>query len=204
MHHNQGRQAPDYLRKTLQIPEAMMALIPLCSRLGIISRLNVCFPGSLCYIAGISFYGRVTSFMAIYNLNGLLDKYNGEFLILEFNHLFISSSIREEVWLLQRKNDSPLIGKITQAAREFDIHEVSDERDFETYSGGQKAILACLLTMTLIDDRKIRGLKLLLNNILDSISEENRSKLIRKFKEFCSTRDIKLFTEKNGHIQEII
>lgn len=142
--------------------------------------------------------------MAIYNLDGLLDQYNGEFLILEFNHLFISSSIREEIWLLQRKNDSPLIDKIMQAAREFDIHEVRDDRDFETYSGGQKAIIACLLTLALIRDRKIRGLKLLLNNILDSVSEENRSKLIQKFKEICSTRDIKLFTEKNGHMQEII
>jgi len=142
--------------------------------------------------------------MAIYNLDGLLDEYSGEFLILEFNHLFISSSIREEVWLLQRKNDSPLIDKIMQAAREFDIHEVSDDRDFETYSGGQKAILACLLTLALIGDREIYGLKLLLNNILDSVSEENRSKLIRKFKKIRSTRDIQLFTEKNGRIQEII
>ncbi len=141
--------------------------------------------------------------MAIYNLDGLLDKYSGEFLILEFNHLFISSSIREEVWLLQRKNDSPLIDKIVRAAREFNIHEVSDERDFETYSGGQKAILACLLTLALIGDRKIQGLKLLLNNILDSVSEENRSKLVQKFEEIRSTHNIRLFTEKDGHIQEI-
>jgi hypothetical protein len=142
--------------------------------------------------------------MAIYNLDDLLDKYSGEFLILDFNHLFISSSIREEVWLLQRKNDSPMIEKIMQAARKFDIHDVSDERDLETYSGGQKAILACLLTLTLIADRKIHGLKLLLNNILDSVSDDNRSRLIRKFQEICSARDIKLFTEKNGHLQEII
>jgi DNA repair exonuclease SbcCD ATPase subunit len=141
--------------------------------------------------------------MAIYNLDGLLDKYSGEFLILEFNHLFISSSIREEVWLLQRKNDSPLIDKIVRAAREFNIHEVSDERDFETYSGGQKAILACLLTLALIGDRKIQGLKLLLNNILNSVSEENRSKLVQKFEEIRSTHNIRLFTEKDGHIQEI-
>jgi hypothetical protein len=91
-----------------------------------------------------------------------------------------------------------------QAAREFNIHDVSDVRDLETYSGGQKAILACLLTLTLIVDRNIHGLKLLLNNILDSVSDENRSKLIRQLKDICSTRDIKLFTEKNGHIQEII
>ena len=141
--------------------------------------------------------------MAIYNLDGLLDRYSSEFLILEFNHLFISSSIREEVWLLQRKNDSPLIDKIMQAAREFDIHEVRDDRDFETYSGGQKAIIACLLTLALIRDRKIRGLKLLLNNILDSVSEENRSKLVQKFEEIRSTHNIRLFTEKDGHIQEI-
>lgn len=141
--------------------------------------------------------------MAIYNLDGLLDKYSGEFLILEFNHLFISSSIREEVWLLQRKNDSALIDKIMQAAREFNIHEVSDDRDFETYSGGQKAILGCLLTLALIGDRKIHGLKLLLNNILDSVSEENRSKLVQKFEEIRPTHNIRLFTEKDGHIQEI-
>jgi len=142
--------------------------------------------------------------MAIYSLDGLLDQYNGEFLILEFNHLFISSSIREEVWLLKRQNDSPLIDKVMQAAREFDIHEVSEDRDFETYSGGQKAIIACLLALALIGDRKIRGLKLLLNNILESISEENRSKLLRKFEEIRSTSGIKVFTEKNGRIQEII
>jgi hypothetical protein len=141
--------------------------------------------------------------MAIYNLDGLLDKYSGEFLILEFNHLFISSSIREEIWLLQRKNDSPLIDKIVQAAREFSIEEVNDERDFETYSGGQKAILACLLILALIDNRKIHGLKLLLNNVLDSVSEENRSKLMQKFEEIQPTHNIRLFTEKNGHIQEI-
>ena len=141
--------------------------------------------------------------MAIYNLDGLLDKYSGEFLILEFNHLFISSSIREEVWLLQRKNDPPLIDKILQAAREFNVLEVSEERDFETYSGGQKAILACLLTMALIADRKIHGLKLLLNNILDSVSEENRSKLVQKFEEIRSTHNIRLFTEKDGRIEEL-
>ena len=70
--------------------------------------------------------------MAIYNLDGLLDKYSGEYLILEFNHLFISSSIREEVWLLQRKNDSALIDKIVLAAREFGIQDAGDDKDFET------------------------------------------------------------------------
>ncbi len=142
-------------------------------------------------------------FMAIYNLNALLDKYSDEFLILEFNHLFISSSIREEVWLLQRTNDSGLIDRIIRAAREFNIHEVSGSRDFETYSGGQKAILACLLTLAVIGDRNIQGLKLLLNNILDSISDKSRTQLIEKFEEVRSSHNIRLFTERDGHIREI-
>jgi len=141
--------------------------------------------------------------MAIYNLNALLDRYSDEFLILEFNHLFVSSSIREEVWLFQRKNDSGLIDRIIQTAREFNIHEVSGGRDFETYSGGQKAILACLLMLAVICDRKIYGLKLLLKNILDSISDKNRAQLIGKFEEVRSTQNIRLFTERDGHIQEI-
>ena len=190
----------------LKIPDRKrIPVFRICSpiELSSIFAADVCFPGSLCYIVCIDLKaGRQV--MAIYDLSGLLDRYSGEFLVLEFNHLFVSSSIREEVWLLQRKNDSPLIDKIMQAAREFNIHDVAEDRDFETYSGGQKAIIACLLTLTLIRDRNIQGLKLLLNNIMDSISEENRFKLIRKFKEICPACEIKLFTEKNGKIQELL
>jgi len=145
-----------------------------------------------------------SKFMAIYDLDGLLKKYSDEFLILEFNHLFVSSSIREEVWLLQRKNDSPLIDKIIRAAREYDIHEVSGSRDFETYSGGQKAILACLLLLEVVGDRKTQDLKLLLNNILDSISAKNQAQLIKKFDEVRSSHNIRLFVEKDGRVREIL
>ena len=142
--------------------------------------------------------------MAIYDVNGILNEYGNGFLILDFNHLFISSSIREEVWLLQQKNDSSLINNIMQEAREFNIHEVKADKDFETYSGGQKAILGCLLTLAVIRDRKIQGLKLLLTNILNSISEENRFKLTLKFEDVQSTHNIGFFTEKDGDIEDIL
>lgn len=141
--------------------------------------------------------------MTIYNLNNVLSHYGDDFLILDFNHLFISSSIREEIWLLQRKNDSALIDNIMQEARAFNIHEASADKDFETYSGGQKAILACLLTLAVIRDKKICGLKLLLNNILDSISETNRAGLSEKFEQIHATHDMRLFTAEDGRIREI-
>ena len=142
--------------------------------------------------------------MRIYNLDDLLEKYGDQFLILEFNHPFVSSSIREEVWLLQRKNDLALIDRIVQEAAEFNMHEVDADRDFETYSGGQKAILACLLTLALIRTRKTGGLKLLQNNILDSVSDENRLKLMQIFEKVRASHDIRLFTQKDDHLLEII
>ena len=75
--------------------------------------------------------------MAIYNLDAILNRYDDGFLILEFNHLFISSSIREEVWLLQRRADPALVAEIMREAQEFSIYDVKADKDFDTYSGGQ-------------------------------------------------------------------
>ena len=142
--------------------------------------------------------------MAIYNLGEILNTYGDGYLILEFNHLFISSSIREEVWLLQRTDDDAMVKKIMHEAKEFDIHDAKGDKDFDTYSGGQKAILGCLLIIAVIRNRKINGLKLLLNNVLNSVSDDNRSKLFTKFEGIRSTHNIRLFTDKNDHIQEIL
>jgi hypothetical protein len=142
--------------------------------------------------------------MAIYNLDVILDKYGDRYLILDFNHLFISSSIREEVWLLQRKNDPALIDWIIQQAAEFRFLEVDPDRNFTTYSGGQQVILGCLLTMALIRAQECRGLKLLLNNVLDSVSEENRAILMQSFETICASHDIRLFTQQEEQLVEIV
>ena len=142
--------------------------------------------------------------MAIYDLDAVLKRYGDGYLVLEFNHLFIASSIREEVWLLQRRNDQALIDRISQEAAELDLNEVQADRDFDTYSGGQKAILGCLLIMALIRSREISGLKLLLNNILDSISDDNRVKLFKLFQKIKKSHGIRFFTQKNNRLQELL
>ena len=141
--------------------------------------------------------------MAIYNLDAIFNRYGESYLILEFNHLFISSSIREEVWLLQRKADLALVENIMHEAKEFGITDITADKDFDTYSGGQKAILGCLLILAMIRSRKIDGLKLLLNNVLDSLSEDNRSKLLTKFEEIRPSHNISLFTHEDDQLLEI-
>jgi hypothetical protein len=142
--------------------------------------------------------------MAIYNLDEILNTYGDGYLILEFNHLFISSSIREEVWLLQRTDDDAMLKKIMHEAQEFDMQDATGDKDFETYSGGQKAILGCLLIIAVIRNRKINGLKLLLNNVLDSVSEDNRTKLLTKFEAMRLTHNLRLYSDNKDHIQEIL
>ena len=142
--------------------------------------------------------------MAIYNLDTILNRFGDDFLILDFNHLFISSSIREEVWLLRRKPDLALVEKIMREAKEFGITDINEDKDFDTYSGGQKAILGCLLTLAVIRSESVYGLKLLLNNVMDALSDDNRLKLQTKFEELQSTHDIRLFSGIQNHIQEIV
>jgi hypothetical protein len=141
--------------------------------------------------------------MRIYNLAGLLEQYGDQFLILEFNHLFVASSIREEVWLLQHKKDPALIDRIIRQAAACNLLEVDADRDFETYSGGQKAILGCILAVELIRARGIEGLKLLLSNILNSISDDNRANLMQLFAKIRSSHQIRLFTQKGSELQEL-
>jgi hypothetical protein len=142
--------------------------------------------------------------MAIYDLAAILDRYGDSYLILDFNHLFISSSVREEVWLLQRKNDPALIDWIIQRAAEFNFLEADPDRNFTTYSGGQQVILGCLLTMALIRARQCRGVRLLLNNVLDSVSDDNRAKLMQSFETICTSYDVRLFTQQEKQLVEIV
>ena len=141
--------------------------------------------------------------MAIYKLKQLLKQYGNDYLVLEYNHLFVSDSIREEVWLLRGKNDEKLVEEIIQAAREFDINDVNGDRAFYTYSGGQQAILGCLVVLAAIRAEKIQERKLLLNNILNSISDDNQLKLHRWFEQVRTTHAVRFFTTDNGHIEEI-
>ena len=54
--------------------------------------------------------------MAVCDIKVLLDRYAGEFLILDYNHLFVSGSLREEVWLLRQADDQALVAEILRSA----------------------------------------------------------------------------------------
>ena len=145
--------------------------------------------------------------MAIYQLHSMLDRYAKNFLVLEINHLFISSTLREEIWLLQKKDDADLLGRIMEKSRNYGLEEIGADRNVETYSGGQKAIIACLLVMAAVDCRRIRNLRILLINVLESISTENRRQLTADFRQLKTAHRIRVFSGSAGqgaHPEELV
>lgn len=141
--------------------------------------------------------------MAIYQLQSMLDRYADDFLVLEINHLFVSSTLREEIWLLQKKDDAALLQRIIQNTRDYKLYEIGADRNFETYSGGQKAIVACLLVMAAVDFHGIRNLRILLINVLESISGENRRQLTAAFRQLMAANRIRVFTGGSEHVEQL-
>lgn len=144
--------------------------------------------------------------MAIYQLQSMLDRYADDYLVLEINHLFVSSTLREEIWLLQKTEDADLLQQVIRRGRAYGLAEISADRNLETYSGGQKAIVACLLVMTAVACRNIRNLRILLINVLESISGETRRQLIEDFQQLTTSHRIRVFTgggEQTGQIEEL-
>ena len=140
--------------------------------------------------------------MAVCDIKVLLDRYAGDFLILDYNHLFVSGSLREEVWLLRQADDQALVAEILQSARAFGIHEASAEKGFDTYSGGQQAILGCLLIMALIRAAGVRDVRLLLSDVMDSVSGENRGRLQSLFAAMAASHGLRLFSARSGRVRE--
>ena len=141
--------------------------------------------------------------MAIYQLGPMLDQYAHDFLVLEINHLFISSTLREEIWLLRKREDPDFLRHVLFKARDYNLTEIDGDRNFETYSGGQKATLACLVVMAAVGIGDIRNLRILLINVLESISGENRRLLTAALRELQHTNDIRVFTGGPGQIEEL-
>ncbi|NLS77192.1 MAG: hypothetical protein GXY76_08035 [Chloroflexi bacterium] len=119
--------------------------------------------------------------MTIHKLDDLLAAYGGDYLVVDFNHLFISSTLREEAWLLRQGDDPALIARVVEQAQSFGIHNAAADRELGTYSGGEQAILACLLLLAATEAKGLCGVRVLLYNVLDSLSGDNRRALVARF-----------------------
>jgi hypothetical protein len=139
----------------------------------------------------------------LYPLDQLLAEQGAEYLVLDFNHLFISSTLREEVWLLRQQDDRAVVDKVIAEAGEFDIRGVRADRELHAYSGGEQAILACLLILATVEAAGVQGCKLLLYGLLESLSLENRDRLLARLAASHATQGLRTFIIEENHTKEI-
>ena len=103
------------------------------------------------------------------------------YLLLDVNCLFVAASLREEVWLYSRRNDLPVLSRVCDEAGKFGIRGVDPDRELVSFSGGEQAILACLMVLGMIQVHDLKSRKLLLCGVLESLSRQNRNRLKRRF-----------------------
>jgi hypothetical protein len=133
----------------------------------------------------------------------LLAEHGEEYLVLDFNHLFISSTLREEVWLLRQRDDPAIVAQVIAEAGEFGLRGVRAERELHAYSGGEQAILACLLILATVEAAGVQGCKLLLYGLLESLSVENREKLLARLAQSQSSHGLSAFIMAENQPKEV-
>jgi hypothetical protein len=139
----------------------------------------------------------------LYPLDQLLAEHGAEYLVLDFNHLFISSTLREEIWLLRQRDDPAIMDRVIAEAGEFGIGGVRAERELHAYSGGEQAILACLLILATVEAAGVQGCKLLLYGLLESLSVENRDRLLARLAQSHVTHGLRAFIVEENHTKEV-
>jgi len=141
--------------------------------------------------------------MALPDRKHTLKKLGQTYLVLDVNCLFVAASLREEVWLYNGREDAGLLERVCRAAAEFRIRGVDPDRELVTYSGGEQALLACLLTLLLIQNLDLNARQLLLCGVWESISRENRQRLHRYFCDAARTQGMKAYCLYDNQIHEL-
>lgn len=116
----------------------------------------------------------------------VLENWHQQYLVLDFDHAFLANTIAEELILYDVADSGKVKSKIATMFRNFK-KDYEDSRSVNELSGGEKAILVCIVYAVLIEIKNKKA-NLLLCNILESLSQNNRDKLIKLLKEICADR----------------
>jgi hypothetical protein len=104
--------------------------------------------------------------------------YKEKYLLIDFDHTFLASSLKEEALLFGVLQPESLLKQVTSLFLPFKA-DFFPTHSLDKLSGGENAILAVIFYTCLIIHKK-KEIPLLLNNIFESLSPLNCQKL-KKF-----------------------
>ncbi len=141
--------------------------------------------------------------MLLSRLQHTLNRLGRSYLILDVNCLFVAASLREEMWLYLQREDADLLAHVSRSAEAFNIRGVTPDRELVTYSGGEQAILACLLILSLVRALDVKEIQVLLCGVLESVSRENRRRLCRQFELAAQTHPVGVYRMQDSQIKKV-
>jgi hypothetical protein len=100
-----------------------------------------------------------------------------DFCVIDTSNLFVGTTLEDELLLLGSGDEA--LGRVRSECAPFGLHP-EPGRKLASYSGGEQAIICCLLLMTLLPATPQR---ILLVHVLETLSPRNREKLLRRFAE---------------------
>ncbi|HKK33605.1 MAG TPA: hypothetical protein VJ934_08605 [Desulfomicrobiaceae bacterium] len=123
----------------------------------------------------------------------LFQRHGDRFLIMDFDHLFTATTLRDEIWLLTRGKGDAVMDALQTGCTRFGLPH-APERELDTFSGGERVILAVVLTCAVLDAFRPREPEILLVNILETLTPQNRERVLERFAETLVPLGGKTFT----------
>ena len=106
-----------------------------------------------------------------------LSLHGNEYCVIDTSNLFVGTTLEDELLLLGAGPGA--LGRVQSECAHFGLHP-EPARRLASYSGGEQAIICCLLLMALLPETQQR---ILLVHVLETLSQRNREKLLRCFAE---------------------
>jgi hypothetical protein len=123
----------------------------------------------------------------------LFHRHGDRFLIMDFDHLFTATTLRDEIWLLTHGRGDAIAEAMQAGCARFGL-PYAPERELDTFSGGERVMLAVVLTCAVLDEFRPEELEILLVNILETLTPQNRERVLGRFAETLVPLGGKIFT----------
>lgn len=136
----------------------------------------------------------------------MIDSYGKDYLILDFDNIFITDSIEDEIIMYFPKDKLKIaLADIEELLlKVFYINSYDRKKSLSKYSGGEKSIICFALIMTVIKINQIHNLKIIFNNIIESLSENNRLIIKKQMALLNKETNISIYYLKNGNLCKYI
>jgi len=113
----------------------------------------------------------------------IYSKYSEKYFILDFDHLFVSTTICDEAIIFGGKQSSSLVNETKKILlSEYSIN-LNENQNLSEYSGGQRVIISLIFYMLVFKVKMIKPPQLLLINIIESLSEENHKAILNTYED---------------------